>query len=171
MSVTSRPGQRSRGMAVSAPTRATTGARDHPFTGEWRFRLYAAAALVSMQTLAAVGLGWDIQWHRWLGRDAFLTPPHFIIYTGVIGAGLICITVVLVETERYWRRVPGVDRTSTVSLLGVFHAPLGFVLAGFGALTMAVAAPLDNYWHQLFRLGVSTCHSFQMIVLFGLRVH
>src|SRR2546430_10641094 len=131
MSVTSRPGQRSRGMAVSAPTRATTGARDHPFTGEWRFRLYAAAALVSMQTLAAVGLGWDIQWHRWLGRDAFLTPPHLIIYTGVIGAGLICITVVLVETGRYWRRGPGGHPTSTVSMPGGFPSPLRVLLGRF----------------------------------------
>ena len=154
-------------MVVSAPTQATTGARDHPFTGEWRFRLFAAAALVSMQTLAAVGLGWDIQWHRWLGRDAFLTPPHLIIYTGVIGAGLICITVVLVETGRYWRRVPGVDRTSTVSLLGVFHAPLGFVLAGFGALTMALAAPLDNYWHQLYGVDVTLWSPFHMMGLIG----
>jgi len=155
-------------MAAFAATRpATTGARDHPFAGERRFRLFAAAALVSMQTLAAVGLGWDIQWHRWLGRDSFLTPPHLIIYTGVVGAGLICIAVVLIETERYWRRVPGVDRTSTVSLLGVFHAPLGFVLAGFGALTMALAAPLDNYWHQLYGVDVTLWSPFHMMGLIG----
>src|SRR5438128_8374892 len=155
-------------MAPSVLTRpATTGARDHPFAGERRFRLFAAAALVSMQSLAAVGLGWDIQWHRWLGRDAFLTPPHLIIYTGVIGAGLICIAVVLIETGRYWRRVPGVDRTSTVSLLGVFHAPLGFIVAGFGALTMAVAAPLDNYWHQLYGVDVTLWSPFHMMGLIG----
>src|ERR1700704_339200 len=108
-------------MGASAPTRPSSRvAREH------RWRVFAAAALVVMQTLAAVGLGWDIQWHLWLGRDAFLTPPHLSIHTGGVGAGLICVIGVLVETERYWRRVPGVDQTSTVSLLGIFHAPLGF---------------------------------------------
>jgi hypothetical protein len=120
-----------------------------------------------MQTLAALGLAWDIQWHRWLGRDAFLTPPHLIIYTGAVGAGLICILVVLVETERYWRRVPGVDETSTFSFLGIFHAPLGFFLAGFGALTMALAAPLDNYWHQLYGVDVTLWSPFHMMGLIG----
>jgi hypothetical protein len=137
------------------------------FARERHWRLFAAGSLVAMQTLAAVGLAWDIQWHRWLGRDAFLTPPHLIIYTGVVGAGLICILVVLIETERYWRRVPGVDRTSTVSLLGIFHAPLGFFLAGFGALTMAVAAPLDNYWHQLYGVDVTLWSPFHMMGLIG----
>jgi hypothetical protein len=131
------------------------------------WRLFAAAALVAMQTLAAVGLAWDIQWHRWLGRDAFLTPPHLIIYTGVVGAGLICILVVLVESARYWRRVPGVDDASTFSLFGIFHAPLGFIVAGFGALTMAVAAPLDNYWHQLYGVDVTLWSPFHMMGLIG----
>jgi len=120
-----------------------------------------------MQTLAAVGLGWDIQWHRWLGRDAFLTPPHLIIYSGVVGAGLICTLVVLAETWRYWRRVPGVDQTSTVSLFGIFHAPLGFFVAGSGALTMALAAPLDNYWHQLYGVDVTLWSPFHMMGLIG----
>ncbi len=120
-----------------------------------------------MQTLAAIGLAWDIQWHRWLGRDAFLTPPHLIIYTGAVGAGLICIVVVLVETQRYWRRVPGVDDTSTSSLLGTFHAPLGFFVAGFGALTMAVAAPFDNYWHQLYGIDVTLWAPFHVMGLIG----
>jgi hypothetical protein len=131
------------------------------------WRLFAAAALVAMQTLAAVGLAWDIQWHRWLGRDALLTPPHLIIYTGVIGAGLMCILVVLVESTRYWRRVPGVDDSSTSSLFGIFHAPLGFIVAGFGALTMAVAAPFDNYWHQLFGVDVTLWSPFHMMGLIG----
>lgn len=120
-----------------------------------------------MQSLAALGLGWDIQWHRWLGRDQFLTPPHLLIYTGVIGAGLICIAAVLTESWWYWRRVPGVDRTTTVSLAGILHAPLGFFVAGFGALTMALAAPLDNYWHQLYGVDVTLWAPFHVMGLIG----
>jgi hypothetical protein len=149
-------------MAALTPTRPSG-----TVNRERRWRVFAGGALVVMQTLAAVGLGWDIQWHRWLGRDAFLTPPHLIIYTGVVGAGLICILVVLVETERYWRRVPGVDEASTVSLFGIFHAPLGFFVAGFGALTMAAAAPFDNYWHQLYGVDVTLWSPFHMMGLIG----
>src|SRR3989441_3304981 len=155
-------------MAALAPTGTpVTGGFAQRFAGERHWRLFAAATLIAMQTLAAVGLGWDIQWHRWLGRDAFLTPPHLIIYTGVVGAGLTCIVVVLVETWRYWRRVPGVDQTSTVSLLGIFHAPPGFIVAGFGALTMADAPPLDNYWHQLYGVDVTLWAPFHMMGLIG----
>ena len=120
-----------------------------------------------MQSLAAIGLGWDIQWHRWIGRDRFLTPPHLVIYVGVAGAGLLCIAVVLTETWRYWRRAPGVDDTSTISFLRVFHAPRGFIIAGFGALTMASAAPLDNYWHQLHGIDVTLWAPFHMMGLIG----
>ena len=36
-------------------------------------------------TLAMAGVHWDISWHRSIGRDAFLTPPHVAILdiTGV----------------------------------------------------------------------------------------
>jgi hypothetical protein len=132
-----------------------------------RFRLLAAGLLLTMQSLAAVGLGWDIQWHRWIGRDRFLTPPHLVIYVGVAGAGLICIAAVLIETMRYWRRAGGVDDRSTVAVFRVVHAPLGFVVAGFGAATMAIAAPLDNYWHQLYGIDVTLWAPFHFMGLIG----
>jgi hypothetical protein len=155
-------------MAALAPARPSgTDSIDHrPIRGP-HLRLVAGAALLVTQSLAALGLGWDIQWHRWIGRDQFLTPPHLLIYTGVLGAGLICIAIVLIESWRYWRRVPGVDQASTVSLLGIFHAPLGFFVAGSGALTMALAAPLDNYWHQLYGVDVTLWAPFHMMGLIG----
>lgn len=159
---------RSPGMAARAPVRETETARpDAPGLRERDFRLRAGAVLVIMQSLAAIGLGLDIQWHRWIGRDRFLTPPHLVIYIGVAGAGLLCIAVVLIESWRYWRRSPGVNDATTVSLLRIFHAPLGFFVAGFGALTMAAAAPLDNYWHQLYGVDVTLWAPFHMMGLIG----
>lgn len=140
--------------------RASSGSERH-------FRLLAAGALIVMQSLAAIGLSWDIQWHRWIGRDRFLTPPHFVIYVGVAGAGLLCIAVVLIETMRYWRGAPGVDDTSTIPFMRIFHAPRGFIVAGFGALTMAIAAPFDNYWHQLHGIDVTLWAPFHMMGLIG----
>jgi hypothetical protein len=156
-------------MATEAPAVDVAAAADPAFIRERHFRLAAGAALVVMQTLAAVGLGWDIQWHRWIGRDRFLTPPHALIYLGVLGAGLLCIAVVLIESWRYRRHAPGVDDESTVPLLflNIFRAPLGFFIAGFGALTMAIAAPLDNYWHQLYGIDVTLWAPFHVMGLVG----
>lgn len=155
-------------MAADAPAHdIQTQVREAPGLRARDFRLLAGAFLVLMQSLAAIGLGLDIQWHRWIGRDRFLTPPHLLIYIGVAGAGLLCIAVVLIETCRYWRRSPGVDGTTSVSLLRIFHAPLGFFVAGFGALTMAAAAPLDNYWHQLYGVDVTLWAPFHMMGLIG----
>lgn len=155
-------------MAASAPAHEVeTGEGGRPAPGEFGFRLLAGTALVVFQSLAAIGLGLDIQWHRWIGRDRFLTPPHLVIYVGVAGAGLLCIAVVVFESWRYWRKAAGVDDATTVSFLRVFHAPLGFFVAGFGALTMAIAAPLDNYWHQLYGVDVTLWAPFHMMGLIG----
>jgi hypothetical protein len=155
-------------MAIDAPAAIGPTALDQSGRGqERRFRLAASTALIMMQTLAALGLGWDIQWHRWIGRDRFLTPPHLLIYIGVAGAGLLCIAVVLIETWRYWKQCPGVDDGSTIGLFRLFHAPRGFVVAGFGALAMAAAGPLDNYWHQLYGVDVTLWAPFHMMGLIG----
>ena len=150
-----------------SPTLPTRGRELVSISSERHFRLLVGGALIVMQSLAAIGLSWDIQWHRWIGRDRFLTPPHFVIYVGVAGAGLLCIAVVLIETRRYWRRAPGVDDSSTIPLMRIFHAPRGFIVAGFGALTMAIAAPLDNYWHQLHGIDVTLWAPFHMMGLIG----
>lgn len=155
-------------MAASAPAHdVAVGEGEKLGSREFGFRLLAGTALVVFQSLAAIGLGLDIQWHRWIGRDRFLTPPHLVIYVGVAGAGLLCIALVLFESWRYWRKAAGVDDTTTVSFARIFHAPLGFFVAGFGALTMAIAAPLDNYWHQLYGVDVTLWAPFHVMGLIG----
>ena len=77
---------------------------------------------------------WDREWHYFVGRDWFWTPPHKLIYSYVAGAGLIALAVTLTDTIRYFKGAPGVNGTSTVCIFKIFHAPLGFIIAGFGAL-------------------------------------
>src|SRR5882757_11537717 len=45
-----------------------------------------AVSLASLLTI--VGILWDISWHRSIGRDKFLSPPHILVYLGAIFAGL-----------------------------------------------------------------------------------
>ena len=41
-----------------------------------------AVSLAALLTM--VGVLWDISWHRTIGRDKFLSPPHILIYLGAI---------------------------------------------------------------------------------------
>jgi hypothetical protein len=134
---------------------------------ERRFRRISIWIMLYLLLQAELGLGWDRRWHDYLGRDQFWIPPHILIYSGVGAAGVIALLVVLIETVRYWRRVPGVDDSSTVSILHYFHAPLGFILLGFGALTDLIAAPFDNYWHELYGIDVTLWAPFHLMGTFG----
>jgi hypothetical protein len=134
--------------------------------GEGRLRQAAALVVLLAQVVGAIGLAWDIQWHISVGRDRFLTPPHLLLYTSVSLTGLVCLLVVLLDTWR-WRLGIQVDHSNTITLFGVFHAPLGFAVAGFGALVVALAAPLDNYWHELYGIDVALWAPFHTMGSLG----
>jgi hypothetical protein len=131
--------------------------------------LRRSAAWVMLVLLLSGELGsiWDREWHFYVGRDQFWTPPHTLIYLSVTGAGLLALTVVLVDTVRYFKGAPGVDDTSTIRIFKFFHAPLGFVIAGFGALQALVSAPLDNYWHTLYGIDIALWAPFHMMGVTG----
>ncbi len=135
--------------------------------GERRLRRVAAWTMLFFLLQGELGAIWDREWHFYVGRDWFWTPPHTLIYSCVSGAGLIAFAVVLIDTVRYYRRRPGVDDTSTISVLKIFHAPSGFVLAGFGALGTLIAAPLDNYWHEMYGIDIALWAPFHLMGITG----
>ncbi|GHO83381.1 hypothetical protein [Dictyobacter formicarum] len=134
---------------------------------ERRLRRISAWLLLFFLLQGELGAVWDREWHAYVGRDQFWTPPHTLIYSCVAGAGLLALAVVLVETFRYRHHVPGVDDTSTVPVLHFFHAPLGFSVLGFGALLALIAAPLDNYWHELYGIDIALWAPFHMMGVTG----
>jgi hypothetical protein len=116
---------------------------------------------------AELGLAWDRQWHDLIGRDSFWIPPHILLYTGVAGAGLAALCLVLLDTRRYYQKIVGVDDSSTIPIFRFFHAPLGFAILGFGALNDLLAAPLDNYWHELYGIDVTLWSPFHIMGTIG----
>jgi len=134
---------------------------------ERRLRRLGAWLLLYLCLQAELGLAWDRNWHDLVGRDQFFTSPHIMLYSGVGGAGLIALIIVLLDTLRYNRKQPGVDDNSTVQVLRYFHAPLGYILLGFGALTDLLAAPLDNYWHLLYGIDVTLWSPFHIMGTIG----
>lgn len=148
---------------------ALPGVLAHTRTGHAERRLRRVSIWLMLFFLFQGGLGavWDREWHAYVGRDQFWTPPHTLIYSCVAGVGLMVLALVLVETFRYRRGVAGVDDASTVRIFGFFHAPLGFVIAGFGALLALLAAPLDNYWHELYGIDVAMWAPFHLMGITG----
>ncbi len=144
-----------------------TEAPARPDRGERRLRRISAWLMFIFLLQGQLGAIWDREWHFFVGRDQFWTPPHTLIYSCVTGAGLIALAVALADTIRYYRHAPGVDDTSTVRIFGIFHAPLGFIIAGFGALQALVAAPLDNYWHMLYGIDIALWAPFHMMGVTG----
>jgi hypothetical protein len=134
---------------------------------ERRIRQVSAWIMLCLLLFAELGLAWDRRWHDILGRDQFWIPPHIMMYTGVAGTGLIALFIVLLDTRRYYQKKTGVDDSSTISILRFFHAPLGFILLGFGMLTDLIAAPFDNYWHELYGIDVTLWTPFHLMGALG----
>ena len=138
-----------------------------PDLAERRLRRIGAWLLLILALQAELGLAWDRNWHDLVGRNEFFTPPHIMLYSGIAVSGLIALFVVLIDTYRYYKKTPGVDDNSTVRILRFFHAPLGYVILGFGALIDLLAAPFDNYWHILYGIDVTLWSPFHLMGTVG----
>jgi len=132
---------------------------------ESRLRLSIAIIMLLGVFELIFGMAWDGQWHAAVGRDQFFTPPHVMMYAAVAIEGLLCLGMVLAETMRYRRGIPGVNDQTTSRVLGIFHAPLGFIVTGFGMFMILLAAPLDNYWHVLYGIDVTVWSPFHIMGL------
>lgn len=88
-------------------------------------------------TVASIGLSWDIQWHIWVGRDTFWSPPHLLLYSGVALFGVTSI-------GQTW--ASGVQRRE--------RPATGYLLGAAGAAILLIAAPFDDLWHRLYGIDV-----------------
>lgn len=107
-----------------------------------------AMSLASLLTV--VGILWDISWHRSIGRDKFLSPPHILIYLGAIFAGMFSGIQVLWNSVRPMETV----KASTVRVWGIFYSSLGALFCIWGAIAMLTSAPFDDWWHSAYGLDV-----------------
>ena len=108
-----------------------------------------AVSLASLFTV--IGILWDISWHKSIGRDKFLSPPHILIYLGAIFAGLFSGIQVLVNT---FSSDP-IRKQGLVKVWGVFYSSLGALFCIWGAIAMLTSAPFDDWWHSAYGLDVT----------------
>jgi hypothetical protein len=139
-------------MSLSIPTRlapAPPGVKTRAFAGHGSIPLYIyAVSLASLFTV--VGILWDISWHRSIGRDKFLSPPHILIYLGAIFAGLFSGVQVLYNS--FYRKER--SQATEIRVWGVFYSSLGSLFCIWGAIAMLTSAPFDDWWHSAYGLDV-----------------
>src|SRR5258706_6306528 len=118
---------------------------------------FAWTSLASV-TCILVGTYWDISWHMTIGRDTFWTPAHLLIQAGgVLGGG-----------AGAWLIFAGKQRDTAIRVWGVFRGPLGAFLAAWGAATMLVSAPFDNWWHSAYGLDVKILSPPHVVLSLGM---
>ncbi|MDQ0717839.1 hypothetical protein QFZ55_007291 [Streptomyces luteogriseus] len=113
--------------------------------------------LLSVALIAtSFGVVWDVQWYDDVGPDTFFTAPHMLIYAAPTLAGLTGVVVVLMRTG-VWRADPdSVAATGrSVTVLGVFRAPIGFLVAGIGAAVELIYGMIDLWWHTVYGFDVT----------------
>jgi hypothetical protein len=118
---------------------------------------------IASLTCILVGSYWDISWHMTIGRDSFWTPAHLLIQAGGIlggggGAALIFTTTFGHDPAR---------KAAAIRVLG-FRGPLGAFLSAWGAATMVVSAPFDNWWHGAYGLDVKILSPPHVVLSLGI---
>jgi hypothetical protein len=111
-----------------------------------------AGTLISLS-----GLAWDIGWHTDVGPDSFFTLPHLFVYSGGAIAGLTSLVMVLRATSAQRH---GVEPDPAVGgrafrVLGVFAAPIGYLIGGIAAASFLVYGLWDEWWHGLYGFDVT----------------
>jgi hypothetical protein len=122
-----------------------------------------AWALLVGGTSIAIGILWDISWHRTIGRDTFWTPAHMAIYFGGILGGLTCGWLVIRTTFFATRE----EQTGAVRLWG-FRGPLGAWVTIWGSLAMLTSAPFDNWWHEAYGVDVKILSPPHTVLALGM---
>ncbi|MGH7560801.1 MAG: hypothetical protein ACRENB_07260 [Gemmatimonadales bacterium] len=120
-------------------------------------------AVVVAAALIAIGLIWDIAWHRSVGRDTFWSPPHVVEYAAAIIVGVFCGWLILRTTFAGTTA----ERGAMVRFWG-FRGPLGAWVSVWGALAMLTSAPFDDWWHNAYGLDVKIVSPPHMVLLAGM---
>jgi hypothetical protein len=147
----------------TAPVVAAVPERSETAAARSLTRSWAVACVLGASVSVALGAHWDIAWHRSIGRDAFWSPPHMLIYLAAVLAGGAAAVMILGATLGGGRAA----RDSSVGVLG-FRGPLGAFVCAWGGGTMLVSAPFDDWWHNAYGLDVKILSPPHVLLAIGI---
>ncbi|NOJ30062.1 MAG: hypothetical protein DA328_07840, partial [Nitrososphaeraceae archaeon] len=94
------------------------------------------------------GTNWDIIWHGVNDIDSFLTPPHIVLYSGVL---LVIILNIL--GIYFWYNDQAVSlkiNNNQIFSLKFKNIPAGLKLSIIGSLFEISSGFFDSWWHSNF---------------------
>ncbi|MGH2352950.1 MAG: hypothetical protein ACRDJN_15175, partial [Chloroflexota bacterium] len=101
--------------------------------------------------LFLLGGYWDVAWHIEVGRDTFWSPPHLLLYGGILTVLGACAAAFTTAWRR-GRRLPGPGAT----------------IAAIGAALALASAPIDDLWHRLYGLDVTIWSPPHIMLIAGM---
>jgi hypothetical protein len=94
------------------------------------------------------GSNWDIVWHGIGNVETFFTPPHSVIYSGVVLViGSVVVGIIHTTKISQQKNIP--SKKNIFGLLTV-SLPLSIKLAVIGCTLQLTAGPFDFWWHSQF---------------------
>jgi hypothetical protein len=116
-----------------------------------------AFVMLAGTLISLAGLTWDIDWHLDVGPDSFFTLPHLFIYSGGAIAGLTSVVMVLQATaaQRHGQDLDPTVGGRAFTVLGVFAAPIGYLVGGIAAASFLLYGLYDEWWHGLYGFDVT----------------
>tara|TARA_B100001559_G_scaffold58905_1_gene47338 strand:- start:60 stop:1709 length:1650 start_codon:yes stop_codon:yes gene_type:complete len=112
------------------------------------FLLTFLIVLCVYHIVARFGLAVDLQWHTDVGRDKLLTPPHLMIFAGILP------TAVFLGGYLIWNSFYKPEKVSSDFKLGPLYAPASIWMMCTGMFTLTIGGLFDDYWHASY--GVDT---------------
>jgi hypothetical protein len=114
-----------------------------------------AGTLISA-TLGALGGAWDLSYHGTYTVDTFFSPPHILIYSGIVGMLLLGMAVMAILAWHAQTQGGFISSLQQQPMLALpLIANLGFLATG----------PFDDFWHRTFGRDTLTVWSPPHILL------
>lgn len=156
--------------AEATRTASSQPVADPAAAGRRLTRIVFSVAGLGM-ALAFFGLIWDHAWHTTTPLDAFWSPPHILLYSGL---ALVMVTSLSIFVRPVRESLSGglVLRVPFLS----FPVPAPLLLLGAGTLVAVLTGMVDQKWHEALKSAesfYSAPHNFiitgAMVAAFGVR--
>ena len=123
--------------------------------------------IVAGSTLFLLGGYWDVSWHIIIGRDTFWSPPHLVLYAGIIAILAACAAAVAQAVAAARGRGPVLPGPLVTLPFGL-RLPPGILVTLVGAGMSLASAPIDDTWHRLYGLDVTVWSPPHIMLVAGM---
>ena len=152
---------------VATPPAATR--RPERGTGKRRPRIARVryGTIVAGSAVFLLGGYWDVSWHIIVGRDTFWSPPHLVLYAGIIAILAACGAAVAQAAAAARGRGPALPGPLVPLPFGL-RLPPGILVTLVGAGMSLASAPIDDTWHRLYGLDVTVWSPPHIMLVAGM---